>query len=153
LGAPCRVKAVLYPDSLETHLDMKISEMVPNSHDLQAEIRENLGAIDYTLRFGGTQKDTLSMVAFRDTLSEWLDPSTIEILSSNPVCIWELVDGSILQLQVLDALLPNQYGFVKFRVKPKANIPKNTLIQHRASLLLNFEPPISIRSQMYWQRH
>jgi hypothetical protein len=89
----------------------------------------------------------------RDTLSEWLDPSTIEILSSNPACIWELVDGSILQIQVLDALLPNQYGFVKFRVKPKANIPKNTLIQHRASLFLNFEPPISIRSQMYWQRN
>lgn len=105
--------------------------------------------IEYLIRFQNTGTDTAFTVTVRDTLSEFLDPTSIELGAASHPYRYELYGGGILKFTFEKILLPDSnvnealsHGFVKFRAKQRE---KNTLgitIENRAGIYFDFNAPV-----------
>ena len=100
--------------------------------------------IEYLVRFRNTSSDTLYNVEVRDTLSDFIDPTTIELGASSHSFQMQMFEKKILKFYFNNvAIVPDAFnrdkswGFLKFRVKLKLNIPNGTVINNRAEILFN----------------
>ncbi len=105
--------------------------------------------LEYLLVFANTEVDTIDRIVIRDTLSSWLDLSTLEMGPSSHPYDYELYDGGILKI-TFDAigLLPGgsageegSHGYVKFRLSQKPNNPVGTVITNRAAVFFDYHAP------------
>ena len=105
--------------------------------------------LTYTIHFQNTGTDTAFNVAVRDTISTNMNMSTFELLgSSHPVQL-DIKGGNIVTFHFDNINLPdsahNQLGsngFVKYRIKPKSGLTEGTLINNRAYIFFDMNPPI-----------
>ena len=111
-------------------------------------------AIDYLIRFQNTGTDTAFTVVIRDTLSDFLDPSSIYFVNaSHP---YELtMDGSALSFTFNDILLPDSTtnepasnGFVKFLIQPNTT-QIGTVIENRAAIYFDFNEPVITNTTLH----
>lgn len=105
--------------------------------------------IDYTINFQNTGTDTAFNIKITDALSNNLDWSTLQILSSS-----HLVNTSINSAGVIDFNFPNinlpdsgasyinSMGYVKFRIDLKENLLPSSEIKNKASIYFDQNPPI-----------
>lgn len=105
--------------------------------------------IEYLIRFQNTGTDTAFSVTVRDTLSEFLDPTSIEWGASSHPYRYELYGNGILKCTFENILLPDSnanealsHGFVKFRAKQHPAIPLGTSIENRAGIYFDFNAPV-----------
>lgn len=105
---------------------------------------KNNDDIEYLVRFRNTTNDTLYNVEVRDTLSDFIDPATIELGASSQPYQMQIFDKKILKFVFSNvAITPDAFnrdkswGFLKFRVKLKQNIPNGTVINNKAEILFN----------------
>ncbi|MEO1517099.1 MAG: FG-GAP-like repeat-containing protein [Bacteroidota bacterium] len=103
----------------------------------------------YTIRFQNTGNDTAFNVRLEDTLDVLLDWATFEPLASSHSYQTSLNDEGLLVFYFDNILLPDSnvneaasHGFVQFRILPKADLPKGTVIQNTAYIYFDFNPPI-----------
>ena len=115
----------------------------PTGYAVQHFINNN-DDIEYLVRFRNTSNDTLYNVEVRDTLSDFIDPTTIELGASSHPFQMQMFEKKILKFLFNNvAIVPDSvnkdksWGFLKFRVKLKSNIPNGTLINNRADILFN----------------
>ncbi|MEI6408064.1 MAG: hypothetical protein WCR52_01660 [Bacteroidota bacterium] len=104
--------------------------------------------ITYRIRFQNTGTDTAFSVALRDTLSPWLDPTSIRPEVASGTYTWNIVDGNVLKFEFDNMLLPDSntneaasHGFVQFRVSQKKDVPINTVIYNKATVSFDFSAP------------
>jgi uncharacterized repeat protein (TIGR01451 family) len=120
----------------------------PNGLDSAHYIQQNQ-ELEYLIRFQNTGTDTAFSVIIRDTLSEHLNPLSVEpVISSHPYS-FRMYGPGILEWRFEDILLPDSTtnepasnGFVKFKVSPKPNLPFGSTIKNRAGIYFDFNPPI-----------
>ena len=101
--------------------------------------------IEYEIRFRNMGSDTAFAVQVRDTLSDFIDPNSIEFgASSHPYTV-AIFGKGLLKFNFLDINLPpnsvdsiKSFGFVKFRVTPSAKLPKGTRILNRGAVNFNY---------------
>lgn len=105
--------------------------------------------LEYTIRFQNTGNDTAFLVILRDTISEKMDRGRIEILGASHAYDFSQINDSILHFRFDNILLPDSLtnpegsqGFVSFRIYPKADLPDGTLVQNRAAIYFDQNPPI-----------
>lgn len=105
--------------------------------------------IEYTIRFQNTGTDTAFTVAIRDTLSQWLDLTSVEVGASSHNYRWSVAGPNILTFDFPDILLPDSnvnqagsQGFIRFRLRPKAITPLETDIFNRAAIYFDFNDPV-----------
>ncbi len=105
--------------------------------------------LEYLIRFQNTGTDTAFTVRIKDNLDPSLDPTTIRVGSSSHPYSFDLYESSILEFTFDNILLPDSnvneaasHGFVKFSIKQKAGLPEGTIINNRASIYFDFNPPI-----------
>lgn len=106
--------------------------------------------IDYTIRFQNTGNDTAYVVVLRDTLSEHLDYTKVELAgASHRFEFAQLGEGNVLHFHFPGINLPDSttnpagsQGFVQFRVYPKADLPSGTVVDNSAAIYFDFNPPI-----------
>lgn len=105
--------------------------------------------IEYLIRFQNTGTDTAFTVTVRDTLSEFLDPTSIEPGAASHAYRYELYGGGILKFTFENILLPDSnvneafsHGFVKFRAKQRENNTLGTTIENRAGIYFDFNAPV-----------
>jgi len=106
--------------------------------------------IDYTIRFQNTGNDTAFVVVLRDTLSEYLDYTKVELVgASHRFEFAQLGEGNVLHFHFPGINLPDSttnlagsQGFVQFRVYPKAGLPSGTVVDNSAAIYFDFNPPI-----------
>ena len=104
-------------------------------------------AIDYLIRFQNTGTDTAFTVVIRDTLSEFLDPSSIYFVTASHD--YELtMDGDALSFTFNNILLPDSTtnepasnGFVKFQIQPNTE-EIGTQIRNRTGIYFDFNEPV-----------
>ncbi len=105
--------------------------------------------IEYKIRFQNTGTDTAFTVLVVDTLSAWLDPSTLKFGPSSHPYRAEIYGPGILKFHFENILLPDSnvneivsHGFLQFRISPRADAPLETLVENQAAIYFDFNAPI-----------
>jgi fimbrial isopeptide formation D2 family protein len=103
----------------------------------------------YTIRFQNTGNYLAENVRILDTLSTKLDLSTVQVLSSSHPVEWFVRNGRLLEFVFENIFLPDSisnepasHGFVKFSIKPKANLALGEGIDNKADIYFDFNAPV-----------
>lgn len=102
----------------------------------------------YVIRFQNTGTDTAFQVVLRDTLSAYLDPSTIKVEdASHPFEMFLL--GDLLQFRFDNIQLPDSstnmdasQGYISFLIYPRPDLSLGTVVTNRAAIYFDFNEPI-----------
>jgi len=120
----------------------------PRGVDEQHYIRENMD-IEYYLRFQNIGNAEAFKVRITDTLSPFLDISTIQLGASSFPYRFEILPNNVLQFTFEDINLPPEaldepgsHGFVKYRVSQYPNNPIGTIIYNTAQIFFDNNAPI-----------
>ncbi|MBV6439856.1 MAG: T9SS C-terminal target domain-containing protein [Haliscomenobacteraceae bacterium CHB4] len=105
--------------------------------------------IEYMIRFQNTGTDTAFTVRILDTLSQYLDLTTLRPGSSSHAYDFKMLGSGVAQFLFANILLPDSNvnepasnGYVKFRIEPKAELPNNTAIENQAAIFFDFNAPV-----------
>ncbi len=116
---------------------------------LQEHYVSPIDELEYTINFQNTGNDTAFTVIVYDTLSPFLDISTLQIMSSSHVNIASIRAGNILQWRFENILLadsnidePNSHGFVKFKIEPLDSVPDFAIVNNSAAIVFDYNDPI-----------
>jgi len=140
---------------VDVHCDEVIGSWDPNDKAAfpigvdEAHYIEKNTDLDYRIRFQNTGTDTAFAVVIRDTLSEWLDVSSINPgPSSHPYTI-EFVSERIIEFSFPNIMLPDSnvnevasHGFVKFEIAQRTDNPLGTVIENTAGIYFDFNEPV-----------
>lgn len=109
--------------------------------------------IEYRIRFQNTGTASAITVVVLDTLSQYLDASSVRPGISSHDYSFSILDGNVLRFQFNNILLPDSneneaasHGFFKFKVSQKPNNPEGTLIQNDAAIYFDFNAPVITNS-------
>lgn len=126
----------------------------PKGYDMSHYIEANT-PLTYKIRFQNTGTDTAFRVLIIDTLSQHLDPSTIQMQVSSHGYTWELSSQGVLKVIYNNIMLPDSnvnelasHGFIEFTIHQKENLPIGTVINNKAEIYFDFNYPI-ITNQTY----
>ena len=107
--------------------------------------------LTYTIRFQNTGNAEAYDVVLIDTLSEYLDLSTFELLTTSheEVLAIEVREDSIVhfifkEIYLIDSFTnePESHGYVSFSINPLEGLEEGTVISNSASIYFDFNPPI-----------
>jgi hypothetical protein len=109
--------------------------------------------LEYLIRFQNTGTDTAITVFILDTLSEFLDPASLELGATSHPCVVTMQTSAegktALRWQFDQIYLPDSNvnllgsnGFVQFRISPKQSLPLGTQVYNDAAIYFDFNPPI-----------
>lgn len=105
--------------------------------------------IEYQIRFQNTGTDTAFTVRILDTLSSWLDPSSIRFGASSHPYSFNLTGEGIVHFDFEGIALPDSntneplsHGFVKFMIRHRDDVPLETVIENKAAIYFDFNEPI-----------
>ncbi len=111
--------------------------------------------IIYTIYFQNNGTDTAFNVRILDTLSAFLDLSTIREEASSHTSVFSLLDNNVVKVSFANIRLPNfavnentSRGFVSFTISAKNDLPIGTVILNDATITFDFSPPI-LTNQVY----
>jgi uncharacterized repeat protein (TIGR01451 family) len=105
--------------------------------------------LEYVIRFQNTGNAAAIHVLVRDTLPAWLDPGTMVPGASSHPYQFSLLNGGIAEFSFPNIYLPDSnsnepasHGFVKFRIQQRPNLANGTVIENRAAIFFDFNPPV-----------
>ncbi|NRA48422.1 MAG: hypothetical protein HRU12_04760, partial [Phaeodactylibacter sp.] len=106
-------------------------------------------ALQYTIHFQNVGTDMARNVTIRDTLSAELDLGTFRAGGGSHEHQWHLLPGRVLVIQYPEILLPDStsnepesHGFFSFSIQPRTGILPTTIIENRAGIYFDFNPPV-----------
>ncbi|MEM9835039.1 MAG: T9SS type A sorting domain-containing protein [Bacteroidota bacterium] len=112
--------------------------------------------IDYQIRFQNTGNDTAFLVVIRDTISELLDLTTFELLSTTHDVKVEFDTMRGLAFIFENLMLPDSFvnepasnGSVSFRIHPVADLGPGTEIENTASIYFDFNEAIVTNTYLH----
>jgi hypothetical protein len=112
--------------------DPNVKSAQPEGYGAQHYIYDYT-ALDYKVRFQNTGNDTAFNIVIVDTLSAFLDISSLQMGASNHDYTWMIEDGNVLRVCFLDIMLVDSnanealsHGFFRYRIAQKPNNPLGT---------------------------
>ena len=140
------------PPYLERACNIVANSFDPNDKLTLAGTPEFIGLdsiLKYKIRFQNTGTDLAYNIHIRDTLSQWVEPLSIEPGASSHPYTWELRHPGEIRFIFNNIMLPDSnsnepasHGYVQFKIRQKPALPRNTLIQNRAGIYFDFNPPV-----------
>ncbi|MCH2045093.1 MAG: T9SS type A sorting domain-containing protein [Saprospiraceae bacterium] len=119
----------------------------PEGYSTQHYIEKNT-PLNYRIRFQNTGNDTAFTVVLKDTLSPYLDLSSLQMGSSSHPYTWT-INNNILTIRFDHIMLPDSNtnepasnGFVKYAINQVNNLPLETRIENTAYIYFDYNPPI-----------
>lgn len=105
--------------------------------------------IEYQVRFQNTGTAPAFKVVLLDTLSQYLDPATLQTGASSHPYRAELLEGNVLKFTFDDINLPDStsneaasHGFVKFKINQIPGNPNGTVILNDAGIYFDTNPVV-----------
>lgn len=106
--------------------------------------------LKYTIHFQNTGNDTAYNVMIKDSISKKLDYNTLQITGSSHTVSTTLDTLSgLTQFTFYNIMLADSntnekasHGFVSYIIKPKANLPEQTLIKNTAYIYFDYNPAV-----------
>ncbi|MFH2143851.1 MAG: SBBP repeat-containing protein [Bacteroidota bacterium] len=110
---------------------------------------DSLDILEYQINFQNTGTDTAFRVVIRDTLTNYLDITTVQSgASSNPYS-FRIYGQGILEWTLNNILLPDSntneamsHGFVRFKVKQITGNNIGTIIENNAAIYFDYNAPV-----------
>ncbi|MBK8352787.1 MAG: T9SS type A sorting domain-containing protein [Saprospirales bacterium] len=157
------LSAQIFPmenDSFSQDNYASLNQVVRNSVDPNDKIETHGGTIPYsavqnrdylyyTIRFQNTGNSYATRIVITDTLTENVDASTFEFLSSSVPFVMNVVDRKHFTWTAANTYLPdsiadepNSHGYISFRIKPKAGLLPSDEITNRASIVFDYNAAI-----------
>lgn len=105
--------------------------------------------LDYLIRFQNVGTDTAFNVYILDTLSNWLDKSTLQMLTSSDDYEVSFLDTNVIEfrfnnIQLPDSLVdePNSHGFIAYRMRMKGGLSFTDTVYNNAAIYFDYEEPV-----------
>ncbi|MCP3929167.1 MAG: T9SS type A sorting domain-containing protein [Bacteroidetes bacterium] len=105
--------------------------------------------LEYILFFKNTGTDTVTRVVIRDTLSQYLDISTVIPGASSHPYEYKVYNDGVLKFTFTNIHLTDSstdeatsYGYVKFKVSQNTGNALNTVIVNSAAIFLGYDAPV-----------
>ncbi len=156
-------KSFVYPltgDETPEDNQFKLVQQVQGSYDPNDKTETHGGIITpeqlagndyltYLIRFQNTGTDTAFNVMIRDTLTNKLDWSSFEMVSSSHPYQLYMIKPYILEFSFPNILLvdsnknePASHGFIAYRIKPKQNLSIGDTVLNRAHIYFDYNLPV-----------
>ncbi len=110
---------------------------------------DSTDVLEYQINFQNTGTDTAFKVIILDTLSGFLDVTTVETGTSSHPYTFRIFGQGILEWKFDNILLPDSivnepasHGFVKFKVSQIPGNQKNTIIENNAGIIFDYNAPV-----------
>ncbi|MBI1228310.1 MAG: T9SS type A sorting domain-containing protein [Bacteroidetes bacterium] len=120
----------------------------PTGVDMEHFIEPNKD-IEYIIRFQNTGTDTAFNVVIRDTISQFLDLTSIRPGASSHPYNFEVYGTGILKfsfpnIQLPDSTInePASNGFVTYRISQREDVPLSSVIENSAAIYFDFNEPV-----------
>ena len=134
--------------SIIASFDPNLKSAVPIGVGINHEIEKEWG-INYTLQFQNTGNDTAFLVILKDTLSDYLDLTTLDMGGSSHPYTWSLDTERVLSVVFNPIELPDSTtneiasnGFVQFSIQPKLDLLPGDIIENTVSIYFDFNEPV-----------
>ncbi|MCP4439156.1 MAG: T9SS type A sorting domain-containing protein [Aureispira sp.] len=105
--------------------------------------------IEYIIRFQNTGTDTAFNVRIVDQLSQYLDPTDLQMGASSHPYTWTFQGNGEIEISFDNIMLPDSnvneaasHGFVKFRIAQQVNNPVGTTIYNQVGIYFDFNPAV-----------
>ena len=140
----------LAADNESTSTDTIIAAYDPNHKSVSPDIihPSYTGYLEYVIRFQNTGTDTAINVLLTDTLSNFLNSTTMQIISSSHQYVF-WVENGVAKWYFENILLPDSiadepgsHGFVKFRIKTDTNLNNGLQIPNSANIYFDFNTAV-----------
>ncbi|HEY1200967.1 MAG TPA: T9SS type A sorting domain-containing protein, partial [Niastella sp.] len=106
-------------------------------------------SLTYTVRFQNMGTDTAFNIIVKDTVSDKLDISTLEIVGASHPYQVNIKDNKYATFTFNDILLPDHninetasHGYITYRIKPKSNVQLGDRIYNSASIYFDYNLPV-----------
>jgi uncharacterized repeat protein (TIGR01451 family) len=113
-------------------------------------------AIDYRIRFQNTGNDTAFTIVLRDTLSDFLDISSIKTGASSHKYTWAIEGQNVLVFRFDNILLVDSFinvaasqGFVSFKINQKKDVALGAKINNLADIYFDYNAPIRTNKTLH----
>ena len=111
--------------------------------------------LEYMIRFQNTGTDTAFTVVIRDSISEHLDLSTLTSGASSHKYKFKIYGTGVAEWTFNNILLPDSnvnepksHGFIKYKINQKKNLEQGTVIENRAGIFFDMNPPVITNTTM-----
>lgn len=111
--------------------------------------------LTYLIRFQNTGTDTAFNVMIRDTLTNKLNWSSFEMISSSHPYQLYMIKPHILEFSFPNILLvdssknePASHGFIAYRIKPKSNLSVGDTVLNRAHIYFDYNLPVITNDEL-----
>lgn len=135
--------------------DPNDKEGLPLGYKTQRFIEQNQ-AIDYRIRFQNTGNDTAFTVVLRDTLSDFLDISSLKIGASSHKYTWTIEGKNVLVFRFDNIKLVDSFrnaaasqGFVSFKINQKKDVALGSKINNLADIYFDYNAPIRTNKTLH----
>jgi hypothetical protein len=105
--------------------------------------------LDYRIRFQNTGTDTAFNITILDTISPFLDLTTLQMGTSSHSYTWAIQDGNVLRVDFANIMLPDSNvneplsnGFFRYRIEQQASNPLGSVINNQAAIYFDYNAPI-----------
>ncbi|MCC6459735.1 MAG: T9SS type A sorting domain-containing protein [Saprospiraceae bacterium] len=117
----------------------------PKGYDVDHYVQPEAD-LEFLIQFQNSGTDTVHEVVIRDTLSPYLDPSTVHPGAASHAYDFDISGNGIVQFTLPNLnLLPGSSaseGYVKFRVSQKPELPCKTKIFNSAAIYFDLDAPV-----------
>ncbi len=134
---------------LAASYDPNYKEVAPQGIGAQGFIPSNTGEMLYTIHFQNTGTAPAVNIKITDTISQNLDASTIQIVSSSHYMQGNSLTGGVMTFNFPNIMLPdstsdmlNSMGYVTYKIMLKPSLAPLTEIKNTAYIYFDFNPPI-----------
>jgi hypothetical protein len=117
--------------------------------------------IDYRIRFQNTGTDTAIFINIVDTISPYLDLSTLNMGVASHVYTLQIMPNTLSGEQVLrfqfnpiylpdsNVNEPASNGFIQYSIAQKPNLPNGTIINNSASIYFDYNAPVQTNTTVH----
>lgn len=135
--------------------DPNDKEGLPLGYKTQRFINQNQ-AIDYRIRFQNTGNDTAFTVVLRDTLSDFLDISSLKVGASSHKYTWSIEGKNVLVFRFDNIKLVDSFrnaaasqGFASFKINQKKDVALGSKINNLADIYFDYNAPIRTNKTLH----
>lgn len=143
----------------------RLKQIVTGAYDPNDKTETNGGVItpeqvssgeylNYLIRFQNTGTDTAFTVIVRDTLSNMLDWSSLQMISSSHAYNLQIKDGNKLSWYFDNILLvdsnrnePDSHGYIAFRIRPVSTLQVGDTVKNAAGIYFDYNLPVQTNTE------
>ncbi|MEM9990328.1 MAG: T9SS type A sorting domain-containing protein, partial [Bacteroidota bacterium] len=128
--------------------DPNDKQAFPKGYGEENWLKQNTD-IEYVIRFQNTGTDTAFNIVVLDTLSSFLNASSVRPLVASHDYQFELLDEKVLKFTFPNIMLPDSninepasHGYIRFQVEQVEDLADDLILENRAAIYFDFNEPI-----------